>query len=208
MPVHNTVAGSRLFVVANDLYGRLDDDTYQAVVIENGDIWDGQGALQGGQRFTVPDTPPTINYNEGDLSAAERASVAQLERPTRAARAPVGETRNMSGRTGAFIDETAAVRQDVYYRVLTYRGTREWRLSYSTRIEDAMTYNFSEELGNEAVAVARESLAPAANRYSVVSITYAFDYDSRTLTLYIRVAPLFSASSVVVEIPLPVIDLS
>ena len=208
MPVFNTTVGDRLFVAANDLYGRLDDETYQAVIIENGDIWDGQGTLEGGLRFTVPDRPPTINYNTDDLSAAERQSAAMLETQRRPDRAPVGETRNMSGRTGGFIDETAAVRQDVYYRVLTYRGTREWRLAYSTRIMDAITYNFSEELGDEAVAVARESLAPAADRYSVVSITYSFDYDSRTLILRINVAPLFGASNVVVEIPLPVIDLS
>ena len=202
MAVYTPRINERLFNLANTFYGVLDDEAYTSLVIENQDTWDGQSSLEPVE-LIFPDTVAEITYGiqDADTLALKQA----IESPTFPNIATIGFTTNVSGRTGEEINETEAVKQDVLYRVLTYRGFREWRPQFGTRVFEAMTHIQSIELGLEAVRVTRNALAVARERYTVDAVNYRFIGD--VLHLVVVVMPLFGAEEVQVVIPVT-IDLS
>lgn len=193
-----TQAQDRLTALADRFYGQLTNESYLAITVDN-PTWDGEGIQLGGVSLSIPEPLPTIPINP-----AVRVGINDLETAVAPPVAPVGSTVNISSRNGSIVDETQAVEQDIIYRVLTYRGTREWRLLFGTRIFDALTYAVVNELIAEMVSVAAAALSVASNRYRVLSIIGS--YRDEILYLTIDAEPLFGLDTPV-SVTVPVISL-
>lgn len=207
MAIYQTVAGDKLYNIAQQLYGEISDRAIVALIINNPIVWDGQGVLDGGITLNVPETIPDLPYNPNPPDYIT-ATKNMLERANPPETAAIGFTKNMSARDGSQITESKAVEQDIVDRVLSYRLWREWRPNYGTRVLDAFKYNLNDLLITAAVNAARNALAPAANRYTVNSITGSIDFDERILTLHIIATPSFGTEPVETTIPIQLPDLS
>ena len=205
MPLYTTQAGERLFGLASRFYPASTLSAGVAsIVYANPNVFDGDGVLQGGLILDIPDPVLDIDFPEPTAEMSEYVSLIQQDDPPE--HAPVGTTRNISAKTGELIEEPEAIRQDVVNRVLTYRGFREFRPRYGTRVRDGLTYNFSVQLLREAESVARVALGPAADRYAIDSIIAR--QDGLDLNLAVRVIPLYGLDPVNVVVPLLQVDLS
>lgn len=203
------IANTRIAQIVRDVYNELDSNNYALVVYNNPGVLTADGVVSD-VALNVVDVPFTLEYNEADFALDDDLALLELTGYTTPA-LDFSSTLNMSGRDGSEITELQAVEQDVIYRVLTYRGTRSWRLDYSTRIADAVTYNATPALLEEARQVALLALAAASDRYTTIDVTARFVYDdarNATLVLTAVVTPLFGATPepVAVEIPVPVLD--
>ena len=204
MAKYITEVNDKLMNMAYDLYGTLTDRSYLSTVINNPDAWDGQGIQLGGIEFDIPEPIFQPKYNPNTIPVPiELATNEEL------VYADVGETLNISGRDGTQITEIEAVEQDVIYRVLTYRGWREWRRLFGTRFIDALNYNLSDRLGEAALSAVQLALTPATERYVIRNTSYTIDIFEQILYVFIDVTPLFGTSEdMSVTIPLRIPDLT
>ena len=122
------------------------------------------------------------------------------------ARAPVGEAISFSAETGERIGEAEAVRQDVRYRLLTYRGKRSGRPDFGKRVYNAFGNVLDERLIRELERVIRLAVAEGSDRYTLDMI----EVFSRDEQLYasVTVVPLFALGPVQVDVPVGSLNLS
>lgn len=205
MAVFTATGGERLFELVSRFYGAVTDANLDSVLYANPISWDGNGVIAAGTVLTIPEPVLTIPYPT--TTTQEIARLHQLLEGRDAATHPsVGDSLNMSAKTGGYIDEPEAVRQDVVNRVLTYRGHREWRVDYGTRMLHALYYTQREVLATAAVTAAQQALAPASERYQVDSVTAGFQDDALVVTVI--VTPLFGLDPIDVSIPFILPDLT
>ncbi|MCY4514148.1 MAG: hypothetical protein OXC69_03270 [Candidatus Tectomicrobia bacterium] len=200
MPNYVTMAQERLQGVV-----AAHESTTESVAYNNPNLWDANGILDGGITWDIPDQPFEFPYHALDDPTQESLfNSVYGERP-----APiypdVGETTNISAYTGLEITEAEACAQDVVFRILTYRGDREGRLDFSTRIFDAFGHTLSAALLEEMRRVSSIALTAAAARYRVISlVAYA---EGQAAFIAAEIQPLFGQEEPVV-VTIPVIDLS
>ena len=184
MPSLITLANSRLQEVAQDEYAIGDWEAQQSLLWSNSDKWRGEGELIGGQDWDVPETAFVFPY--AAPLPAQQAILDQLTR--RRGRVPEEDeavTVTWSATSGNIASRLDSARQDVISRVLTYRGRREGRLAFGTRIFDALTHNVTDSLLREVERVTRVALLAAADRYALDSL--AATLQGRTIHLAIVV---------------------